>query len=262
MLAARSPPIICFSRQRVEAAARRPRRGAPPACCASKAPPSTTSRNIDVDIPLERLVCVTGVSGSGKSTLVHDVLFPALQRAKGKPTENPGRHRGLAGRRTDRRRGHGRSEPHRPHHALQSRELCRRLRCHPRLVRQIAAGSRAQVHRRHLQFQCRQRPLPGLRRQRLRARRDAISLGCVPALPRLRRPALSGGDSRVQVGARRLRALEHRRRARPHGLRSAGGFSRPTPRSACALRRSPKWGSIICGWANPYRRSRAAKRSG
>ena len=40
---------------------------------------------------------MTGVSGSGKSTLVHDVLFPALLRAKGKPTENPGLHRALLG---------------------------------------------------------------------------------------------------------------------------------------------------------------------
>jgi excinuclease ABC subunit A len=54
-------------------------------------------KNIDVAIPLERLVCVTGVSGSGKSTLVHDVLFPALLRAKGKPAENPGAYRDLKG---------------------------------------------------------------------------------------------------------------------------------------------------------------------
>jgi len=54
-------------------------------------------KNIDVEIPLGRLVCVTGVSGSGKSTLVHDILFPALLRAKGKPTENPGLHRALEG---------------------------------------------------------------------------------------------------------------------------------------------------------------------
>src|SRR3984885_11475792 len=54
-------------------------------------------KDIDVEIPLQRLVCVTGVSGSGKSTLVHDILFPALLRAKGKPTENPGRHRELKG---------------------------------------------------------------------------------------------------------------------------------------------------------------------
>ncbi|HQR24871.1 MAG TPA: hypothetical protein PK163_08805, partial [Steroidobacteraceae bacterium] len=54
-------------------------------------------RNLDVEIPLGRLVCVTGVSGSGKSTLVQDVLLPALLRAKGKPTEAPGAHRALRG---------------------------------------------------------------------------------------------------------------------------------------------------------------------
>ena len=54
-------------------------------------------KNIDVEIPLRRLVCVTGVSGSGKSTLAHDILYPALLRAKGKPTENPGLHRALEG---------------------------------------------------------------------------------------------------------------------------------------------------------------------
>jgi excinuclease ABC subunit A len=54
-------------------------------------------KNIDVVIPLERLVCVTGVSGSGKSTLVQDVLHAALRKSKGKPTETPGRHRALKG---------------------------------------------------------------------------------------------------------------------------------------------------------------------
>jgi excinuclease ABC subunit A len=47
-------------------------------------------RAIDVSIPLERFVCITGVSGSGKSTLMQNVLLPALLKAKGKPTESPG----------------------------------------------------------------------------------------------------------------------------------------------------------------------------
>ncbi|MDO4905076.1 MAG: excinuclease ABC subunit A [Lautropia sp.] len=54
-------------------------------------------KHIDVEIPLARLVCLTGVSGSGKSTLMQDVLLPALLKARGEPTEAPGPHRALIG---------------------------------------------------------------------------------------------------------------------------------------------------------------------
>jgi excinuclease ABC subunit A len=40
-------------------------------------------QGVDVDIPLEMFVCITGVSGSGKSTLVHEVLFAGLKKQRG-----------------------------------------------------------------------------------------------------------------------------------------------------------------------------------
>jgi excinuclease ABC subunit A len=54
-------------------------------------------KNIDVRLPLNRLVCITGVSGSGKSTLVKDVCYHGLLKLQGRPVEAPGRHRAILG---------------------------------------------------------------------------------------------------------------------------------------------------------------------
>jgi excinuclease ABC subunit A len=54
-------------------------------------------KNVSIEFPLQRLVCVTGVSGSGKSSLIQDVLAPALLRHFGKSTDTPGAHDRLLG---------------------------------------------------------------------------------------------------------------------------------------------------------------------
>lgn len=54
-------------------------------------------KNLDVEFPLGRMVCVTGVSGSGKSTLIQDILYPALLKNFGKATESPGQYTHLFG---------------------------------------------------------------------------------------------------------------------------------------------------------------------
>jgi excinuclease ABC subunit A len=54
-------------------------------------------KKIDVKIPLERFVSITGVSGSGKSTLVADILSKALARHFYKSKDIPGRHEKIEG---------------------------------------------------------------------------------------------------------------------------------------------------------------------
>ena len=53
--------------------------------------------DLDVDIPLRRFVCVTGVSGSGKSTLAVEVLYRAACKQLGRAVEAPGAHRSIHG---------------------------------------------------------------------------------------------------------------------------------------------------------------------
>ena len=54
-------------------------------------------KNIDLKIPLNCFVCITGVSGSGKSTLVHDILYGGIKKQKGEYEGKIGKFTSLEG---------------------------------------------------------------------------------------------------------------------------------------------------------------------
>ena len=54
-------------------------------------------KNIDVEFPLGKIICVTGVSGSGKSSLVNEILYKTLAAEKNRVKVRPGRCAGIDG---------------------------------------------------------------------------------------------------------------------------------------------------------------------
>jgi excinuclease ABC subunit A len=54
-------------------------------------------KNIDVELPLGQLVCITGVSGSGKSTLIYDILYKKLAQIINRARDLPGKHKEILG---------------------------------------------------------------------------------------------------------------------------------------------------------------------
>ena len=54
-------------------------------------------KNINVDIPLGAMTCVTGVSGSGKSSLINQVLYKALAAELNRAKTHPGDHDSIEG---------------------------------------------------------------------------------------------------------------------------------------------------------------------
>ncbi len=54
-------------------------------------------KNIDVEIPLGKLICITGVSGSGKSSLINEILYKTLAAEKNRAKTRPGKCAGIEG---------------------------------------------------------------------------------------------------------------------------------------------------------------------
>ncbi len=123
------------TRRRGEAT-RRARRGSK---CAARA--RTTSRRVDVRIPLGVVCAVTGPSGSGKSTLAHDVLYRAAARALGDlSVDKPGPHDALEGVAAARPRRARRPVAARTHGARQPGDLRQGVGPRPRALRGGARG--------------------------------------------------------------------------------------------------------------------------
>jgi len=54
-------------------------------------------KDIDVEFPVGKFICVTGVSGSGKSTLVNEIVYKSLANRLNRARVKPGAHTGVEG---------------------------------------------------------------------------------------------------------------------------------------------------------------------
>ena len=54
-------------------------------------------KNLDVEIPLGIMTCITGVSGSGKSSLINEILYKRLARDLNRARTIPGKHKDIEG---------------------------------------------------------------------------------------------------------------------------------------------------------------------
>ena len=183
-------------------------------------------KNVSAEIPLGLFTCVTGVSGGGKSTLADRHALQgdrakAQQRQRGRRPARP--HRGPRAYRQDHRH---RPVADRPHPALQSRDLYRRLHADPRMVRRPARSQGARLRARPLLLQRQGRPLRGLPGRRRHQDRDALPARRLRHLRRLQGQALQPRNPGSAV-----QGQDHRRRAR-HDRRGSrrilqGGAARP-----------------------------------
>lgn len=74
-----------------------PKREAPKGCLKIVGARENNLKNIDVEIPLGIMTCVTGVSGSGKSSLINEILYKKLAKELNRARTIPGKHKRIEG---------------------------------------------------------------------------------------------------------------------------------------------------------------------
>ena len=156
---------------------------------------STTSRNVDVSIPLGCFVSVTGVSGSGKSTLVNDILYRSLMQKIYRSRTVPGKHKSIEGVDALDKVINIDQSPIGRTPALEPGHVHRRVRQGAHAVRGDARGEGARLPARSVLVQRQGRPVRGVRRRRHDQDRDA--------LPPRRLRAVRGVQGRARTTATR-----------------------------------------------------------
>ncbi len=191
-------------------------------------------KDVDVEFPVAKFVCVTGVSGSGKSTLVNEIVYKALANRLIEDADEARRARRRRGDRLLRQGDRDRPDADRAHAAIEPGDLHRPLHARPRALLAHARGEGARLQAGPLLVQRARRALRDVQGRRADQDRDALPARRLRAVRDVPRAPLQPRDAR---GA--LQGEVDRRRARDVG-RGGARVLREDPEDPAAVADAPR----------------------
>ena len=170
-------------------------------------------KGIDVEFPVAKFVCVTGVSGSGKSTLVNEIVYKAAANRLNRMRVKPGVHDEVEGIDVFDKVIDIDQKPIGRTPALEPGHLHRPFHAHPRALLAHARGEGARLQAGALLLQRARRTLRDVQGRRHDQDRNALPAGRVRAVRDLPRAPVQQGDARgaLQGQVDRGRARDVRR---------------------------------------------------